>query len=167
MPTTKTYTVYKFEELSAEAQELAIQKWNEQDDLAFLSDDMDYKLDELLKEHHITSDDATPYYSLSYCQGDGAMFQGKLNWKGYYVDIKQTGRYYHSHSKEIDICTEENEQVADAFYQEFEEIYQSICTTLEKYGYDCIETAQSPENVADILQANDYDFTLDGSIDYN
>jgi hypothetical protein len=164
MPTEKTYTVYKFNELPEESKTLAIEKWRQDDDLLFLEDDIQYHLDELLKEYNITGE-GTPLYSLSYCQGDGAMFEGTFDWKDYQVIIKQDGCYYHSYSKYISMYDENNELAPNKVDAEFEGIYQAICIDLEKYGYDVIETAQSDENITEILQANDYDFTLDGKID--
>lgn len=77
---TKTINIYSFSELSQEAQEKAIEyfrdcKQNDGDLLMFFSDDVT----EQLKEKGWN--DVKLQYSLSYCQGDGLSFSGKLNLK--------------------------------------------------------------------------------------
>jgi len=161
---TKTYTVYKFEELPKDSQELAINKWRDDEEFIFLPDDMQYHLDELLKKHKIEGK-ANCYFSLSYSQGDGAMFEGSFDWKEYSIVIKQSGNYYHSYSKVVDIYDEEDIQIyMPKIEEDFEDLYQEICKDLEEYGYDVMKTAQEDENIIDILKSNDYDFTLDGQI---
>lgn len=77
---TKTINIYSFEELSQEAQQKAIEcfrdcKQNNDDLFMFFDDDVK----ERLKENGW--DDVKLQYSLSYCQGDGLSFSGKLNLK--------------------------------------------------------------------------------------
>lgn len=93
---TTEHTVYEFDELSDDAKQKAIDQYREGQDFPWLSDDMSNHLEELLAKHGITYD-MTPnvYYSLSYSQGDGAMFEGKLYWKAWQVEVKQMGMYYH------------------------------------------------------------------------
>ena len=162
---TKEYKVYTIDELSKEAKEKARQAFYEDDNFDFLLDDMYYKLDELLKENKITYND-TPkiYYSLSYCQGDGAMFEGTFFWKKYVINIKQSGHYYHYNSKEIDIMDEDTGDINNKDDKKFNDIYVSICKQMEKYGYDCIETYQSEENFIDMCKANDYNFLESGKM---
>jgi len=136
---TKTINVYTIDELSPEAQEKARTKYNESNDYYFLEDYMNNRLHELLEENHIkdlndTSKSGTKptqvLYSLSYSQGDGAMFEGNYIWNGYSITIKNIGNYYR-HS--IDIVDEEgNELETDEPLKAFEIIYQKICKELEK-----------------------------------
>jgi hypothetical protein len=76
-------TLYKFEELSPQAQETAVNKWRESMDWGFeseqISEDFKYKLEEL----GYPTDDIG--WSLSYSQGDGVAFYG-------YVDMDIVAR---------------------------------------------------------------------------
>lgn len=160
----KITTLYKFEELAKEVQEKVLKNFRDDDECEYLPQDMQYKIEELLKENSITGD-ARVFYSLSYCQGDGAMFEGYFQWKGYNVNIKHAGRYYHYNSKDITITDDEGNDIDGQIYEEFNDLYVSICKELARYGYDCIETHNSDENLTDMIQANDYLFTDKGVID--
>lgn len=164
---TKTITVYSIKELAPEAQEKARQAFIADDDYSFLEDDMNWKLEELLKDNRIKIvDNAKVYYSLSYCQGDGAMFEGDYEWNGYSVHIKHSGHYYRSNCKDLDIVDEEgNETETDEPHVAFEAIYQKICKELEKFGYDVVEQYESMENFIETCEANDYTFTLSGKME--
>ena len=86
---TKKYNVYEFNELDKEIQERLIAEEiesikDEYCDL-FLYEDMEQKARELLRENFGDKAEIDAiYYSLSYCQGDGAMIQFTLN---YYITI--------------------------------------------------------------------------------
>lgn len=164
---TKKYKVYTFDELSETAKEKALSDYNMNNDFPFLSDDIIYHIEELLKENGIEAiTEITPFYSLSYCQGDGVMFEGTFNWKNYTITTKQSGHYYHE--KSVDYSFENNaDENDDTRYDdndEFIELYESICRSAEKYGYDVIETEQSEENFAEICFANDYTFLENGEM---
>lgn len=163
---TTEHTVYEFDELSKDAQEKAIENYREGLDFPWLTDDIANRLEELLKENKITYDELPKiYYSLSYCQGDGAMFEGTIYWKAWTITAKQSGHYYHYNSKELSIySTKTGKDAPDDVYDKFNDVYVSISKELEKYGYDVMETALSDENMIDIIQANEYEFYADGSI---
>ena len=97
-----TINLYNFNELSESAKEKAIQDWIEHDDLPFLEGAMDDYLIDLLIDNGIESDNAKTFYSLSYCQGDGAMFEGSFMYQGVSIVAKQSGHYYHCSSKQLD-----------------------------------------------------------------
>lgn len=165
---TKTINLYSFNELSKEAQEKARAEWASKNDYPFLNEWMTERLKDLLAEHKIKSDDMKVYYSLSYCQGDGAMFTGEFIWKKYTIFITHSGHYHHSNSKSIEIHETNNlgidigDDYEPKVYADFEKIYQKICKELERYGYDLIETEDSMENFKEMCDANDYFFTMDG-----
>ena len=75
--------VYKFSELSAEAQGVAIEKYRESIDWSYESEDItsnfNYRLDEL----GLPTDDVE--WSLNHCQGDGVAFYG-------FVDMPRVAR---------------------------------------------------------------------------
>jgi hypothetical protein len=162
---TKEYKVYPFNELSPEAQEKAMEDWRMGDDLPFLAEGMVYRLKELLKEHKIKSDDARVYYSLSYCQGDGAMFEGTLYWKARRISVKHLGYYYHSNSKTYEIYSAKTDKEASkSTYDEFETTYQDICDELEEYGYNYIESSYSRKTLSKTFEANGYTFLENGKM---
>lgn len=166
---TTEYTVYTFDELSTEAQARAIEDHRNGMDYPFLTDDMSYRLEELLAENKIKYE-FTPnvYYRLAYSQGDGAMFEGTVNWKQYTVTIKQSGHYYHENSKNLDIDLTNGNNISMAVYErvesEFNEIYVAICKELARYGYSIIEDATSDESISTYLTEMEYEFYEDGSM---
>lgn len=164
--TNKTITLYSFDELSKEVQAKVLQNFRDDDECEYLPDDMQYYFEELARENNINVINSKIYYSLSYCQGDGAMFEGYFQWRGYNVNIKHAGRYYHYNSKDITITDDEGNDIDDGqIYEEFNTLYVSICKELARYGYDCIKSHNSDENLIDMIQANNYLFTNKGVID--
>lgn len=163
---TTEHTVYNFDELDKSSQEYAIEKYQEDMDYYGLEDEMDYILEGLLKKNKITYDELPKvYYSFSYCQGDGAMFQGTVYWKSWTADIKQSGNYYHFNSKLIDLySTKTGNYPKDAVYEQFNALYVDICRDLERAGYKYIEDMRSDEAIADHLQANKYEFYASGEV---
>ncbi len=174
---TKEYTIYTVEELTQEARDKAHNKFNENNDYSFLSDNLNERLHELLEENNIKdlndtskpSTKPTPVlYSLSNSQGDGAMFEGYFEWNDYTIKIKQSGHYSHSNSKTIEIYKDDEKGNAidadEKVYTEFEKIYQSICKELERIGYDFIEYEDSEENFLQQCEANEYTFLADGTM---
>jgi len=162
--------IYNFSELSKEAQEKAIQEHADNEQFDTLSWDMQDRLNELLKENKIDGE-GTVQYSLGYCQGDGAMFHGNFFWNGHSINIKHSGHYSHSNSKEIDIVDSSKDDAPDAeeeIYEEFEDLYQTICKQLEEFGYGVIDATLDENNIRTYLEdeANGNEYLEDGSI-YN
>ncbi len=162
---TISINLYNINELSEDAQEKARRAWADDEDYSFLEDDILYRLNELLTENKITSiGEPQVNYSLSYCQGDGAMFYGTYQWGTWDVKIEHSGRYYHSYSKNIDIYQSNDDSIEAEkhTYDKFEAIYQSICKELARYGYDCINEHDGMENFKELCDSNDDLFTKDG-----
>lgn len=173
-----TINTYNYEELSPEAKKKALQTWRDTNDYMFMSDCMNNRLHELLEENNIkdlndTSKAGTKptpvLYSLSYSQGDGAMFEGEFIWDGLNVRIRHEGRYYHSNSKSIDITDGTGNEfqtmtAKDGVYEQFEAIYQKICKELEQYGYDFMEHEDSEEHFMEECEANEWMFNSKGEI---
>lgn len=168
---TKVYNLYTFDELSKEAQEKAHETWKAGNDYPFMSDCMNEQLHELLEEKGITdtNDTSKPgtkptqvFYSLAYCQGDGAMFEGDFIYKGYNVHVKHSGHYYHSNSKDITITDNEGNDIDGQVYEDFDALYKEICDELEEYGYKFMEYEDSIEAFQEACEANEYTFTTEG-----
>lgn len=166
---TKTINLYTINELSPEAQEKARQDYIAHNDYEFLEDDMIcYLKEELLPTYNIIPDNNLSIrYSLSYCQGDGAMFEGTVTWDNKYrVKIQHSGHYCHYNSKDFEIF---DFDMGEAIYdseldKKFDDVYVKICEDLAKYGYDVMETSDSMENFKETCEANDYYFTNDGEL---
>ena len=171
----KKIKVYDYKELSKVAKERAYKDWRADVEHDFLGELMGEKLDELLKKYKIKSENAETYFSLSYCQGDGAMFYGEFEWKKYTIYIKHSGRYYHSNSKTIEIQEtkdlgmhiddEYEPEGKNNIYTKFEAVYQKICKELEDFGYKCIEDEESLEHFLDVCNDYQYTFTIDGKME--
>lgn len=147
---TKKYNVYEFNELDKEIQERLIAEEiesikDEYCDL-FLYEDMEQKARELLRENFGDKAEIdTIYYSLNYCQGDGAMIQFTLNYYNNILKIRQWGNYTHSRSFIID---------GDITEKRNDKLYRKIVLMnekLEKYGYELIEECSTEQDAINNL----------------
>ena len=162
---TKTINLYTIDELKEQypdGYQKAIEKWREDIDYPFLEDYMTELCIELLEENEIVGK-PTVMYDLSYCQGDGAMFEGSFEWKGYTIDIKHSGHYYHYNSKDMSIYDKDGDEiVAGDIDIDFNNLYVEICDKLERAGYKYIEEEREEENILDTIRANEYTFESNG-----
>jgi hypothetical protein len=160
---TKKYKIYTFDELDQKAKDKARQSFNEDMDYPFLTDDLREYIYEELKEKKlkVISEDITPYYSLSYCQGDGLMFEATLeDKKGNIYIIKHSGHYYHERSTDITGTDKKGNYIDTTDFEE--NTYIPICQKVAKMGYDEIEYNESEEAFAETCEANEYTFLEDG-----
>ncbi len=171
---TKKHDVYSFDELDQKAKDKARNDYNKDgDNTPFLTDDLREYIHEELKERGYTVEGVStsakpsirPLYSLSYCQGDGLMFEGTVSdSKGYTYTIKHSGHYYHENSKDITITDQNGNDVDGQVYQDFDAVYKEICKAVAQRGYDELEYADSEESFQQTCEANDYTFLADGTI---
>lgn len=145
----------KISELNFEKVDLDVE--NGKDDFYFLAEFLrDVLLEELEQKKIKPISEITPLYSLSYCQGDGFMFEGKFETEKGRFKITHSGRYYHEYAKDIelickfegedeiyDISIEEESELID----EFDELYKEICREMKRIGYEEIER-QEEDNIA-------------------
>lgn len=162
---TKTYNIYKFDELPKEVQKKVIERETESlRDLEiedFLKEEMEFYAQQLLEENF--GDKAifkNVYYDLSYCQGSGAMIEFDLTYYGKSLSIKHDKycRYYHENSFEV---IENDKELTDKQYENLKEKIYNINKELEKYGYDFIEEDKTD---AAIEQLKDCMFYENGDI---
>jgi len=187
-------TLYKFNELSAEAQETAINKWRE--DQYQNGDNLFWFMDSC-KEYLNYQGFINPniQYSLSYSQGDGLSFSADgysrlketflkhlgphhENIASYLTDnctlqIKgNTGHYCYASKSDIDLYLEVYssndtplvDALIEAVMSDITDEYLNVCRVLETNGYEQIEYEQSDEYIRETIEANDYDFTAEGEI---
>jgi len=181
--------VFKFSELDKKVQEKVIEKWYEKEDYPFLESDLEENLK--CSEKNIFDNDFKLQYSLSYCQGDGLSIQGDIDkekilnllseelkekFKGKIYTLSSTGNKghycYHSNQDivyDLDLCDEDD---YDEFYTLFEEevlpivqnIYNELCSTLEKDGYSILEYRMDIEEFSEFSGSNDYEYFENGKM---
>lgn len=159
--------VYEHSELSSDAFKKALGAWNKYNDMPFLQSMLNDECGQLLKKHGIicTSNHPVCLYSLSHSQGDGLMFEGSFKWVGYSIKVKHKGHYYHSHCKDMDIDDSSGATLDyEKAFREFNDIYSSICKTLENIGYALIEDETSEAHFRDICNENEWMFTKDRTL---
>ena len=104
---TKTYNIYEFDELNEKVKENLISeevKFQQEHYCEnFLEEDMGNFAIELLQKYFGEKAKFNGvYYSLSYCQGDGAMIEFDLNYYNKELEIKHdNSHYYHENSFNI------------------------------------------------------------------
>jgi len=149
----KTIQVYKYEELSDDAKETALNSHIESNDFDFLEESLTEYLKELLTEAKIDGE-AELSYSLSCCKGDGVSFTGNFEYKGVNISVTRNNSHY-VHSNSVDIEAE----------AEFKEIFKEICDKIEKVGYSEIEYQNSEESFKENCEANEYTFRENGEME--
>jgi glucan biosynthesis protein len=163
---TKTIKIYNFDELNEDIRKKLIEQELENQYEMYLEcslyNDMKEKASELLKKYFKNNNAELKdvYYSLSYCQGDGAMFEFDLYYYNKYVKIKHHGHYYHKYSFFIDTweLTEKQEnQLKEKVLKMFEEF--------EEYGWKLVDIRNFTE--ADAIEyLKSCEYLEDGSIYY-
>lgn len=160
----KTHNVYTIDELSDEAKEKALNDFNEHNYIYDLEEQLtEYINGELEQSGYKVLKSIKVYYSLSYSQGDGVMFEGTIEDKdGNVYTIKHNGHYYHEHSKTINAMDkEENDIDTEEFDNNF---YIPLCRKVEKVGYSEIEYQQSMEHFIELCDLNEYTFLENGTM---
>lgn len=181
--------VYRFSELEKTVQEKVIEKWYEEEEYPFLTEDLEQELEN--DERNIFEDDFKLLYSLSYCQGDGLSIKGNIDkekilnllpeelkekFKDKIYSIGSTGNkgHYCFHSiqdivYELDLNDEDDH---DEFYTIFEEeilpiiqnIYCELCKTLKRSGYSILEYRMSIEEFSELSDRNCYEYFENGKM---
>lgn len=160
---TKEYNLYTFDELDQEAKDKARNKFNEHNDYPFLAENLREEIENELETQGYKIEDIKLYYSLSYCQGDGLMFEGKLTDKdGNIYTIKHRGHYYHERSTEITGEDKDGNEIDTEYFEN--SVYIPLCQRTAKGGYDEIEYQESEECFRETCEANDYTFLEDGTM---
>lgn len=155
---TKIIKIYNFDELSEEIKQKLIEKeiYYQYETYCedFLESDMRYKATELLKKYfkNNNAELKNVYYSLSWSQGDGAMFEFDLYYYNKYVKIKHYGHYYHKYSFIIadtwELTEKQKKQLKEKVLKMFEEF--------ENYGWDLVDYRITEADAIEILQENEY-----------
>ena len=191
---TRTYTVYKFDELPKETQEKAIEK------LQDINTDYDWwdfvyeDAKECGKQFGVSIDKI--YFSGFWSQGDGACFEGSYSFeKDGLEKIKSHApkdEKLHRIAGELQKIQSANGNTVTATVKHSGHYYHSRCTDIDVFSNDEYATKEVQESVTELLrdlmnwiysqlekeyeyqtsdeaiketiEANDYDFTDDGKI---
>lgn len=164
---TKTFNIYNFDELPQDIKEQLIKKeceiLTEEYCDYYLKEDMEEEARELIKENF--GEKAVfrrVYYSLSCCQGDGAMIEFDLNYCGKNLEIRHNSycHYYHENSFKI-VEVDFDDELTHKQYQTLKEKIIKINEQLTKRGYSFIEYDRTEEAIE---QLNNYEFYKNGDI---
>jgi hypothetical protein len=190
MRTVRT-KVYKFEELSEDAKQVAIEICRNKDEIS-----LDYFYDNAKEQIENAGfyDDIRIEYSLSYSQGDGLSFScNKIDEKillSFFLEIlgsekektakaildncsfKNTGnngRYCYASKSDIDYSLESYKndyqninEIVTKVCENIESLYIELCKDLENQGYSDIEYQRSDEFIIESLIDNDQDYLANG-----
>ena len=179
----KEYTItrYSFEDLSPEAQEKALENWRH--DLYLTLPDYlmeESMLEELARE--ITgaydlpgAEDLKIAYSLSYSQGDGVSFSGRVNketapglsWpdSATYADFRRnSNHYFHGYTVTPELFGAEDQEITEGL-EEFRNSYLKICRSLENYGYKWLEEWSSEAHAREEIEEAGDIFLISEKVD--
>ena len=189
----KRFGVYKFDELSKEAQEKALEKQREFEGEIWTADDyLIPNFKEEMEKYGVSRIDVS--YSGFWSQGDGASFTGLVDLKKYIKETKQE-KYYakllkamenedvddslliertsHQYAHENTIRAndvryngedKEIQAQADRLSEEMTSFAREKSRELYKQMNDDYDNATSDESLKDSINVNEYEFTEDGKI---
>ena len=155
---TKTIKIYNFNELSEDVKRKLIEKEIEYQHETYcenwLLDDMEDKAEELLEKYFKNNNTTLKqvYYELSYCQGDGAMFEFDLYYYNKHVQIQQYGHYYHRYSFIIADSYELTEKQEKQLKNKIIDMF----TEFENFGWESVNYRITEAEAIEILQENEY-----------
>jgi len=189
---TVTTNVYSFNELSKESQKIAIEKERQYN---YEHGEPLFFFDEYCNERAKGLDfyDCKFQWSISYCQGDGLSFSGRIDandlilkcfpnikksvlnvlCNNITIEIKgNTGHYTYAAKSDVDLWMDNysrNEYnniqiIVDELKEYLEDIYIDLCNELEKEAYSWIESENEDASIIERIEANNYKFTEDGKI---
>ena len=158
---TKVYDVYEFEELDEEIKQKLIEEEKQQQKEFyldnFLIEDMQDKSIELLKKYF--GKNATfknVYYSLAYCQGDGAIIEFDLYYYNKFVKIRHKGHYYNKYSFIIDDIDTYSNYLTEKQEKQLKEKIIKMNDELEKYGWQLVDYEISDNEAIEFLKEFNY-----------
>lgn len=148
--------IYNFHELDKNIQEELIEKEKERQKESFcevfLLEEMEEKAKILLQQYFgEKASFKKVYYSLNYCQGDGAMIEFELKYYNKRVQIKHHGYNYNENAfllYESELTEKQEKQLKEKIVK--------MNYELSQYGYILIEANYSDEEIIEILSENEY-----------
>ena len=167
--------IYKFEELSDEAKEKAMNWWRETDDLPMLKEDLTEEAQNLLD--NITKNDNIPlgafevkkvYFCLGFVQADYVTveYSGEVTDNDNVISTFEVEGYELKHQFNPDISIYgdfEEEEEKYKLEQIIKNQHEQMCKKLMKWEHDYVLEQDSDEVVSKNIIANEYDFREDGT----
>ena len=161
---TREIKIYNFDELSENVKNKLIEEEIKYQFEAYCEDclynDMQEKAHELLnkyfKNNQAELNDV--YYSLSWCQGDGAMFEFELYYYNKHIQVQHYGHYYHRYS----FIIADSYELTEKQEKQLKEKILKMFTEFEDYGWSLVDSRITEAEAVEILQNNEY--YADGSI---
>jgi hypothetical protein len=184
--------VYKFEELSQDAKEVAIEQYRNEDHV-YLDCFNDDAVEQIEKAGFYGDIDLQ--YSLHYCQGDGLSFscngideslllsffaeilgEGKektaklIMENSYFSNSGNTGRYCFASKNDIEYIFDSGinapniEKIVSQVETKIKNLYMELCKDLENQGYSDIEYQRSDDAITETIIANDWEFLSNGKM---
>jgi len=185
-----TKEVYKFSELSEEIRKKVIERWYDNEDYPYLTDDLLQKLAHFDKAKIFS--DVKMAYSLSNCQGDGLSFSSTINLEAFlkkvyskklssekirllldyiYKVFSQHNKGMYCYYHKSDVCFTYNEDEKDNMEQlwrdvfaEIQTYYCDMCKKLEKSGYAILEYRPSDSEFSEFSDDNNYEYYSNGKM---
>ena len=146
---TKTFNIYEFDELATGIQEELIKKEEEnlrQTEIEdFLPEEMEVLAIQLLEENF--EEKAVyqrVYYSLAYCQGDGAMIEFDLMYHNKPLQIRRCDHFY-CHERSFEILG--SDKLTDEQHEQLKEKIIDMNKKLAQYGYEFIEEDRTKQAI--------------------
>lgn len=185
--------VYKFDELSEEGKETAMERFRELDYEWY--ENVYYDTKEIGKILGIDIENI--YFSHMYCQGSGACFEGEYSYKKgalkdlkayapqdeelhqigkdlqeaqrkyFYLltaKVKHSGHYYHENCTEIEVSSPKRDYYDYVQDSGIEEALRDFMKWIMKILYTEYEYLTSDEAIIETIQANEYEFDVDGNL---
>ena len=158
----KQIKVYKYEELSKESKEKALENYRTDLDYDCLGEDMKLYTEQELENNkiYIIEDSLELAYDLSYCQGRFYSFFGHFKWKCYYITIERGYR----HNDELIVETIYGNEAKEEVIEEFKSMYNKMCKSLMKMGEENMEYNGSEEYFIDYCEGNELEFKENGEM---
>ena len=146
---TKTFNIYEFDELATGIQEELIKKEEENLRQAeiedFLPEEMEVLAIQLLEENFEgKAVYQRVYYSLAYCQGDGAMIEFDLMYHNKPLQIRRCDRFYR-HERSFEILG--SDKLTDEQHEQLKEKIIDMNKKLTQYGYEFIEEDRTEQAI--------------------
>lgn len=188
MPTERTITVYKLDELSPAARKKAIASLQDDLNQTFDSSELTEFFKAQLDEYELPSGDIR--WSLSSSQGDGVAFYGNLDLPRYLKKRGLLGKYKsiakffddisvkiikaqafhqydHWNTMRVELDAPHTTAAQEKRFNQLEadilEHIQAVSRELERLGYKEIEYQTSEEVAVEMADANDYEFDEQGN----
>lgn len=158
--------VYTFLELNPKIQTKVIEEYYAHETYPLLGDELREEASALLESLGCDYSGLEVLYDLSYSQGSGLCFTGRIDYKGLSLTLTHNWRYYYDTSVDMYFEDEAGEEVGgeDARAKKLKAIYLDVCKTLLKLGYSTVEYRETPEEFAEIAKVNEWEYTQDGEL---